>query len=266
MWRVEGRWGCAYLKRPRGGRAYRQERDAYRGWGAHLGRWMVPLLGHDDALRALLLGVAGGELVDQRAWSPSVLMGAFEEAGRFRKALDEAPRLGAPDPMPLAEAMRRRAEGWARRARASLSAEALRLADPDGLVRVMSEAGAWEDARRVACHRDFSPRNWALDVGARGGPRLTVLDFEHARADVALVDRLKLWDAWWLHTPALRTAFEAGYGRSMSERERVCFGRLVWLHGVSTLVWGHEHGELEFVALGQEVLARVAAVRRAGGV
>ena len=73
-----------------------------------------------------------------------------------------------------------RARTWAQRARGrienSLVENVLKIA-----------AAPWPAGApiptRVPCHRDFTERNWLVQNG-----RFTVIDFEHARLDWALVD------------------------------------------------------------------------------
>jgi Ser/Thr protein kinase RdoA (MazF antagonist) len=167
-------------------------------------------------------------------------------AGRFLAALHRL-EPSHDDPLPLAEALVRRTQAWL--GRAPLEPEQ---------VQIVAEHGPCLDLfaneRRVACHRDFAPNNWLWD-----GETLTVLDFEHARPDLALVDLAKLCVGSWSQQPDSASAFFAGYGRIASDLERRQLRAVVVLHGVASLAWGHGRGDADLVREGQHALAMAAA-------
>lgn len=77
---------------------------------------------------------------------------------------------------------------------------------------------------QVPCHRDYTPRNWLVKDRVQ-----YVVDFEHARLDVWLVDLARLYLGIWADRPDLEEAFLAGYGRQLSDTDHAI------LRGVAAL-------------------------------
>ena len=67
----------------------------------------------------------------------------------------------------------------------------------------VARQSAEQPARAVACHMDFSPRNWVYDAQA-SPPRLTVIDWERARADHWVQIFQRLTEREWRDAPQLR--------------------------------------------------------------
>lgn len=243
----------AVLKVHRQGRKFANERRAYTEWLPRL----RPLLEHGTAVpellavrsehpRALLLGLAAGELLDGLRTAPDVEAAFHERAGRFLASLHGLSHDRA-DPVPLGEAYAMRLEAWLPRAAGIV---------PPGVTRAVGRAlsGALpfiEAHPRVLCHRDFTPRNWLVNVhdGA-----LTVIDFEHAQPDLFLADMQRLWVGVWRRRPDLRDSFLAGYGRRFTSHDEAAMRGLAGFWAFSTVVWAREHGDVEFERSGWETL------------
>ncbi len=228
-------------------RGFAQERRALGAWLAgrsELGGARVPRLrAADPKLAALILERLPGEGVGDDGGGPEVQ----RAAGRFLAGL-HALASADDDPLPIGEALERRARAW--RTRGALEPELVELVE-----RLGPRADQFAGVRRVPCHRDFAPRNWLWD-----GERLAVLDFEHARLDLALADLCKLWVDLWsgsLDDPGALALF-AGYGRTLAPAERGRLRALVVLHGLSSLVWGRQHGNPNHIAEGYRALALAA--------
>src|SRR5690606_14148538 len=131
------------------------------------------LIADAPALATLILERLPGVSIEEP--SPAV----HHAAGRFLAALHQL-EISDDDPLLLAEALIRRTESWRRRA--ALEPAQARVVDEHGPRREL-----FAGVRRVPCHRDFTPGNWLWD-----GETLAVIDFEHARPDLALVDLAKL--------------------------------------------------------------------------
>ena len=228
------------LKQHRAPAGHRAEATALVSLAAHLGTSVPHLAARSDDPRALLLRELPGDQADARRHDDE--SGRIHEAaGRFVARLQTVP-IAAVDPMPADEAIARRLAGWLRR---STLPGALRdLAE--GLVRPDSFAGA----RRVWAHRDYRPANWLWHAG-----ELAVLDFGHARADVAAADLTKLAAGAWRHSPALRDAFLRGYGGTWGDQQEAQLRSLCALHGLATASWGQTHGDEAARREGEQVLA-----------
>lgn len=235
------------VKQFRSARAFEQERRALSQWfvdarpleGARVPR----LIADAPELAALILERLPGAPPDESAPQTTIVHRA---AGQFLAALHQIELLDD-DPLQLAEALTSRTQAWLRRA--PLEPEQVRIVERHG-----PRPELFVGARRAACHRDFAPRNWLWD-----GEHLAVIDFEHARPDLALVDFVKLSVGAWSRRPDCAAAFFAGYGRSLTELEREQLRALQVLHGVASLAWGHDRGDAELVLEGRNALVSAAA-------
>lgn len=225
-------------------RAFKQEHAALTQWfprSGELGGAVVPKLRiADEHTRTLVMTRLPG------ARAPLDTPAVHHAAGRFLAALHRLP-LPDHDTLPLPDALERRHHSWLARCELVLAPDERRVADEHG-----PRAELFAGAVRVPCHRDFTPDNWLWD-----GERLAVVDFEHARLDLALVDLAKLAVGPWQTSPNLATAFFTGYGRSPDDdpSQRARLRAAIVLHGLASLAWGVEHGEPCFIDEGRRALA-----------
>lgn len=244
VWRLRARDGAeAVLKAPPPGRAFAQERHALSAWAPSVPGAPRLVACREAEPRALLLELRPGRPVADLAGDGHEIH--HRAAGAALARLHALPHRDD-DPLPLARAWPRRAEGWARRAAGRLPA-----GEVEALLR---SAGAdLAGAVRVPCHRDVDPDNWLWDEAAGLSP----IDFEHARADLWLVDVAKLWTGPWARRPGLEPAFWRGYGREPTERERAWLRAAASLHALATLVRAAEGGDERLAAVGRAARARV---------
>ena len=236
----------AFLKVHRHHRKFTQERDAYRLWLG--GCDATPrLLACDESTRSLLLTPLAGDVVERGERSGKDIRRCYREAGRFLRWLHDRPHEDT-DPLPPAAAFTQRSTHW--------------LAAADGLLKPsllaavaaqLAESGPLNSLPRRPCHRDYSPRNWVDD-----GLRVAVIDFEHARADLAVVDIERVLAApLTVAAGADATgAFLEGYGGPLSSHETAAL-RLVRLQSsLSRVAWGVRHGDAAFEARGRRELTQ----------
>jgi Ser/Thr protein kinase RdoA (MazF antagonist) len=239
--------GTAFLKQHKQDRKFKQELGAYRHWAPALAPYTPQLLGvYETKPAALLLAGVPGRLIEGLELDPQEELDVYRQAGRFLRRLHDLP-FADDDPMPPEEALRVRAAAWCERAAAVVDEEIIAWVREELMV-----AGRFDGLRRSPCHRDLSPRNWLYE---RDTGRFSVIDFEHARSDVWLIDLLKLWDGPWRGRPELEQAFFEGYGRALSERERAQLGAMGALHALSTVVWSRDHQDAEYERHGWRLLA-----------
>lgn len=252
VWEVKAAGGTAFLKAHKQDRKFKQELGAYLAWMPALAPHTPELLGaHAPKPSALLLrGVPGG-LVDGLELSLEEELEIYRQAGRFLRRLHDLP-FKDDDPMPPAEALRVRAAAWCERAAAVIDEESIAWVRKELMVR-----GRFDGMRRAPCHRDFSPRNWLYDRKSGG---FSVIDFEHARGDVWLADLLKLWDGPWQGRPELEASFFEGYGRPLSEWERLQLAAMGALHALATIVWSRNHEDAEYERHGWRLMASLRGV------
>ncbi len=149
----------AVLKAHRQARRYRQECAALEVWAPSLPATPILLDAREGPPGALLMSVRPGMRVDAETRPRASLLQVHEAAGAWLQRLHGMP-VGDDDPLPLAEALAARLDGWSRRAGGHLAPVTLRW--------VAARLGDVDLAgvRRVPCHRDFGPRNWLWDDNA----------------------------------------------------------------------------------------------------
>lgn len=250
VWRVESREGeaIAYLKQHRVADKWRREQTILERLYEPPAPAVPELLASEPSRLELLLRACPGAPATAIPLTPPAARSLHEQAGRFRRRLDDV--AVDDDPVPLADALVRRLESWIERARPGLSAELL------GRVVEALDPGVFEGTTRRWCHRDLAPHNWIVQPTAHG-PRLWVIDFGQARPDAWLTDVLKLWDDAWVRDPTLADAFWRGYGREPDALERARLRQLALLHGLATAAWGDRHAHAGFSHHGRAILTRV---------
>ncbi len=263
VWQVTGldaRAGVV-VKQFRSDRAFAQEQGAYARWLTHLPEETAGLVAVLPApVRALLLRRLPGEPLVTGRVREAVEQTAHRRAGAFLRALHMLPEADH-DPLPLREAIPRRYAAWLARVSPRLTlAEAAHLR---GLGEALqADVGLFARARRVPCHRDFTPSNWLIDGPIVDGQisridGFFVVDFEHAKLDCPLLDLVKLWTEVWGDRPDLEAAFFAGYGRTLGPDERLELQVLAAMHAMATVAWAHDHADPAFTLLGARALQRV---------
>lgn len=261
VWHVSGAGEAAgvIVKQFRSERAYQQEHHAYREWSPQLPEETATLLAAFAApVRALVLAQVPGEPLASAPVTAELERAAHRRAGYFLRALHAVPEPDH-DPVSIGQAVRLRYAAWLSRVRPAVSDEEfaeLRARAP------AAETDLFAAARRVPCHRDFTPGNWLVSGPLLEGQILGldgfyVVDFEHAHLDCPLFDIVKLWTDLWGERPDLEAAFFAGYGRGLGAVERLQLRVLAAMHAMATIAWAHEHADLHFQALGQHALRRV---------
>ena len=249
VWAVTGA-EQAFLKVFRQPRKFVQERRAYRAWLPGLGFQGTPrLLAESSELRALLISARPGSLLEHAHPNEVQRLEAYRQAGAWLRALHALPFVDD-DPVPLAEAYTRRGAAWLGRAAGLLEPTLISWVGEqvESAVKSLEQLGAV----RVPCHRDYSPRNWLVDLSG-GNVQLSVIDFEHARPDHWLVDVERLYAGGW--DSSLEDAFWQGYGRVLSELERKVLRQRLALSALSSVVWAREHGDADFERQGRRQLA-----------
>ncbi len=174
---------------------------------------------HGALLRTAVLGVPG-------MTTPA----AVAAAGRVVAALHALP-VQDDDPVPLAKAVRLRAE-----AAASAVSQEPGVA---AALELLEQGRAFVGVSRRWCHRDLQPDNWIWD-----GQMLGLVDWEHSRPDAPELDLAPL-------VPTARwSAFAEAYGAVDPTRIRAA----VALNGLVTLAWGQRNADSAFSERGRAAL------------
>ncbi|NRA36944.1 MAG: aminoglycoside phosphotransferase family protein [Planctomycetes bacterium] len=256
VWRVEtinSEEGAYYIKVHAQHGKYRQEKLAYENWLPQLNNVPV-LIKCFDELHICIVRAVPGTLVMGGDWSAAELEEIYQHAGQWLRSLHDL-EYHDDDKLGLSSALLQRAESWLQRAVDS------RLIDREQRLWVeslMPQFVHLTDALRVPCHRDFTPRNWLWDDGRFSGQKtLSVIDFEHARADWWLQDIDRLSSDYWQENLYLRAPFYQAYGKQPHAGERRIASVLSATNAVSTVVWAHEHDDDVFKQQGQKRLRQL---------
>ncbi|MCB9682293.1 MAG: phosphotransferase [Alphaproteobacteria bacterium] len=235
----------AWLKRHRFKSKARQERAAYERWIPRLAVGVPRLIAAcEEVPEALLVAHVPGERADKARLEGDALHEVYRRIGEVVGHLHALPHDDA-DAVDPVDALRARCASWCERAVGEVAPELIDVLD------------AWfaepmPAVRRVPCHRDLQLHNVIVDVDR--DLAVTVIDFGHARADVWLVDLVKLFQLPGRVPTAARAAFLQGYGRRLQGSELDLAERLRALHGLATWVWARDHADRRAAELGRRVL------------
>lgn len=183
---------------------HRQETNAYLNWTPAVRDVAPRLLAVSDDPLAVVLTVLPGQLLADTTLSPSAEAEAHRQAGAILRGLHQAaPATNQPN---MTEWLSERAEFWLSRARNFLAAG--QQAEIRAHMRALRTLGPLP---AVPCHLDYTPRN-LLCRTVQNKPSVGVIDFEHARLDLAARDLVRMATRVWPQRDDLRQAFLRGYG------------------------------------------------------
>jgi len=231
-----------FLKRHNDRDRYRAEVTAYQQWVPALGGQAPRLRAHDDTLHAVILSAVPGV---PPAWPADTLADGDEErrAGEaavqrsagalLRQFHDGQPGLPWDD---FAAAKYEEFDRLAPVAAGLLTARELAAARSQ-----VGDLAGLPCPGKVACHRDYTPRNWLVDAGS-----VCVVDFEWSRLDAWVSDLARLRLGIWAARPDLREAFLSGYGRELTGTDRAMLHGCAVLTGVWLLVKARETRQRSF--------------------
>jgi aminoglycoside phosphotransferase len=217
---------------------FERERAGYHYAAPVLGNAIPRLLAHDDARHIIAITHLPGSLAQlEHDHDPTTHRRA---AQLLRQLHDGAP---ASVDSNLGSRMRSSFERYAARC--------------DGLVTTAELAAVREMLAQlegtpisvVACHGDFSPRNWLVD-----GEVVRLFDFARFQRDHWTSDFLLLSRRYWIGHPNLRDTFFDGYGRSPDDTDQPFIRAARGRWAVGTIVWAHEHADAPFEQLGRDEL------------
>ena len=206
--RAATRAGEVIVKIHRSRERHDRERNAYHRWVPTLGERAPRLLAEIDDPPAIIVTALPGTPLTELTLPPETERDIFGHAGTLLAAWHRA---GPPrQTSDMTAWLAARGEQWLELAETILPAA--QRADIRAHLRALAGLGPLP---AVPCHLDFTPRNLLYD--ADGG--VCVIDFEHARYDLAARDLVRLADRVWRDRPDLETAFLTRYG-PLSELDR----------------------------------------------
>jgi len=193
--------GEVIVKRHRGPERHRQELHAYQHWTPALHGRAPRLLAASEDPPAIVITALPGSPLATAGLTAAQEVEAHGQAGELLRVLHHSgPAQIEPD---ITTWLAERGEPWLTLAVDILPAA--RRAEIRAHLRELAQLGP---ILAVPCHLDYTPRNLlATDTG-----QVAVIDFEHARYDLAARDLVRLATRTWPARPDLEEAFLQGYG------------------------------------------------------
>jgi len=218
-----------------------REVNAYRHWTAALGTSAPRLIAVDSATMTIVITTLPG-----RPCSGDPKAAIHHQAGTLlRRFHDTEPARELPwFPGWLDDRIRH----WTSKARTLLAAEDATVVDSH--LTALRMTGV---THGVPCHLDFQPRNWLLDESGN----LSLIDFEHARTDLAVRDFVRLRFRVWPSRPNLQDAFFDGYGRRLTDAEDELVWHLGALDALTALARGRQTGDRALTTSGHATLRQL---------
>ncbi|MGH3685851.1 MAG: phosphotransferase enzyme family protein [Pseudonocardiaceae bacterium] len=231
-------------------RKHRREVHAYAHWVPNLAERAPRMVAADPTVPGILITAVPGQPAHRDGAGPSVMpdkeAGIHRQAGKLLQRLHSAePGRSSPDPL---SALGARLAQWLPDAWRLLTSE-----DIDLVSRCTADLAVADRLPLVPCHLDYQPRNWMIDVAGD----LRVIDFEHARLDIAIRDLVRLEFRHWTERPDLREAFLDGYGRSLDDNERALLKACAAIDAVTAVVRGHARDDPVLTSQGRATLLRL---------
>lgn len=257
--------GIAYLKVYDERSFWEREVHAYEQWAPVFGDHAPRLLGvREQAPLALLTSELPGMLMDDVDLPPAQERRAWRAAGQALAGLHTLAESSCFGPCrrdgscagPVVEDAGRYVGGEiARHIEVGRRAGYL---DTEALAVIRAAQAlipAFEGEPPVPCHRDYGPANWLVtEEGAWSG----VIDFEFAYWDVRVADFTRYPNWEWIYRPDLIDAFFKGYGRRLTPREDAQALVTHVRYALGAMLWGHEHGYLDYASEAREALAHLS--------
>ena len=226
---------------------YLQEKRAYQDWAIKL-KNTPDLISFDDANMFLLMTAAKGKLVETNQFSQKEMLDIYYKAAGILKDL-HAIRLIDNDKLSISQAYSKRLRAWLPRAKPMVAQKDIDWVE----ARALEVIPMLDKFQRVACHRDFTARNWLYDGG-----RVSLIDFEHSRPDFFLTDLERLWGSVFTTNLDLKEAFFAAYD-CLNDDDIEILKRTTALWALNTISWANEHNDKNFEQHGRQVLRSLQA-------
>ena len=185
---------------------HQQELHAYQHWVSALGDRAPRLLAATDDPPTLVITALPGRLLSDGGLDQDAERDAHHRAGALLRDLHAA---GPPRRLPDMTAwLYERGMAWLDATRDIIPARRrVEMAEHMEALRKLGSIPA------VPCHLDFTPGNLLRDGDLR------LIDFEHARYDLAARDLVRLTTRTWTGRPDLEEAFRSTYG-SLTDIDR----------------------------------------------
>ena len=242
--RISARSGEEYVVKKHADRAkHDREVHANQHWTPALGSSAPQLVAADAQALTIVTTALNG-----RPYPGLLTTTAHHRAGTILRRFHDAE---PPRPLPgYRDWLRDRAAYWTGRARPFINAAD--LGNASAHLAALQQATAPDG---VPCHLDFQPRNWLLGPAAD----LYLVDFEHARADIALRDLVRLRFRVWPGRPDLKDAFLNGYGRELTGPDTETLQHLGALDALTAVAKGHQNHDIQLVQYGHSTLRQLRA-------
>lgn len=242
VWRARLASGDAfYVKEHATPNLFTRHLFACREWAPRLPVNVPALVAvSDESLKTLIFSEVPGTVMERLQLPSTLELEVYRQAGAVARALHSLPH-AAPSSFDAAADFQATLEKYCALARELLARSTLDWA----LDRARDAAALFRGLSPVPCHRDLSPRNWLVDVRDERA-FFSLIDFERARPDLALYEFVRMWPDHFRREPERQAAFFDGYGRPLSDQERVIVDLLVLRTSIATVWWARQNQDPEF--------------------
>ncbi len=216
--------GEVIIKAHRSRNRYANELHAYRHWTSAIAAYAPRLLTQIDDPPALIITALPGSVLAELDLPIDRERAAYEQAGALLAAWHAAqPPTASVD---MTSWLADRGHAWL-----ELATDVLPARDRNTIRAHLRELSAITDVPAVPCHLDLTPRNLIRD---RDGT-VRLIDFEHARMDLAARDLVRLADRYWRGRPDLEAAFLNTYG-PLTDLDREIIEHCTYVDRLTTAV------------------------------
>lgn len=227
---------------------FSRERDAYAFLNAQRLPGMPRLLAANDSAQRLTLERIFGASVERLRAEHSERV--WELAGQWLRSLHQLP-VETTDRLSFSATMLKRLQSTWPKVQDLVSDD---VRSQVSALESELRAGTIPDGLRVFAHRDFRPRNWMI----RRDSSFVAVDFEHARADFAEWDLVRLLP-FWRDASNLQRIFLRNYRDPRLKLSDARLRAASLIDALQTLAWGIEHSREEYRESGQVLVAQAAA-------
>ncbi|MDF1777664.1 MAG: aminoglycoside phosphotransferase family protein [Rhizobiaceae bacterium] len=215
--------------------------------------WSSPALVTKDAqMNVMLITEVKGKVLDTISAMADEEWTMFRLAGKFARKLHDLD-ICAPDDADAPPDLRHRLEKYLAAGESFIDDDTKKWTQ--ALINQACSVGQFTP---VACHRDFSPRNWLM-AQSQAGITFGVIDWERSGQDLWLYDAQRMVYDHWHEKQQLREAYFEGYGRQPTAAEQLQLDAICQVGAIASIPWAQKHHDQNFATVSRAMITRIQA-------